>query len=99
MLGHFVLRLGYLQLLTAMMSTQLYTSSTGTTLMAVGFGYGANMLTKYLAEVGEDTPLTATTCFDNPFDLTVSPPDQHSLTHGFIEILQSNKVCCLFHIL
>ncbi|GJU76830.1 hypothetical protein Tco_1273900 [Tanacetum coccineum] len=26
-----------------------------TTLMAIGFGYGANMLTEYLAEVGEDT--------------------------------------------
>ncbi|PWA81280.1 alpha/Beta hydrolase fold protein [Artemisia annua] len=62
-----------------------------TSLMAVGLGYGANMLTKYLAEVGEDTPLTAATCLDNPFDLTVPSPDQHSLTRGFIEILQSNK--------
>ncbi|GKE61238.1 hypothetical protein Tco_1511605 [Tanacetum coccineum] len=26
-----------------------------TTLMAIGFGYGANMLTEYPAEVGEDT--------------------------------------------
>ncbi|GKD32264.1 hypothetical protein Tco_1247773, partial [Tanacetum coccineum] len=62
-----------------------------TTLMAVGFGYGANMLTKYLAEVGEGTPLTAATCLDNPFDLNVPPPNQHTLTQGFIQILRSNK--------
>ena len=37
--------------------------------MAVGWEYGANMLMKYLAKVGENTPLTAATCIDNPFDL------------------------------
>lgn len=75
--------------------------------MAIGWGYGANMLTKYLAEVGERTPLTAATCIDNPFDLeeaTHTPPyhmaiDQ-DLTGGLINILRSNKVCdsctCLF---
>ncbi|KAF7836838.1 Embryogenesis-associated protein EMB8 isoform B [Senna tora] len=69
-----------------------------TTLMGVGWGYGANMLTKYLAEVGEKTPLTAATCIDNPFDLeeaTRSSPyniaiDQ-KLTGGLIEILRTNK--------
>ncbi|KAM4097594.1 hypothetical protein ACJW30_07G012900 [Castanea mollissima] len=69
-----------------------------TTLMAVGWGYGANMLTKYLAEAGENTPLTAATCIDNPFDLeeaTRSSPyhvaiDQ-KLTGGLIDILRSNK--------
>lgn len=40
--------------------------------MGVGWGYGANMLTKYLAEVGGNTPLTAATCVDNPFDLEVA---------------------------
>ncbi|GJT91718.1 hypothetical protein Tco_1080563 [Tanacetum coccineum] len=35
-----------------------------TTLMVVGFNYGANMLTEYLAEVGEDTPHTAATSSD-----------------------------------
>ncbi|PIA27558.1 hypothetical protein AQUCO_07600016v1 [Aquilegia coerulea] len=68
------------------------------TLMAVGWGHGANMLTKYLAEVAERTPLTAATCIDNPFDLeeaTRSYPyhlavDQ-KLTSGLINILQSNK--------
>ncbi|XP_019057821.1 PREDICTED: uncharacterized protein LOC104811288 [Tarenaya hassleriana] len=69
-----------------------------TTLMGVGWGFGANMLTKYLAEVGERTPLTAAVCIDNPFDLeeiTRTSPyhstlDRH-LTHGLVEILRSNK--------
>ncbi|XP_042508424.1 uncharacterized protein LOC122084328 isoform X2 [Macadamia integrifolia] len=69
-----------------------------TTLMGVGWGYGANMLTKYLAEVGERTPLTAAACIDSPFDLeeaTRSSPyhltiDQ-KLKGGLIDILSSNK--------
>lgn len=67
--------------------------------MAIGWGYGANMLTKYLAEAGEKTPLTAATCIDNPFDLdeaTRSSPYHISLdqklTSGLIDILRSNKV-------
>ncbi|KVH94043.1 hypothetical protein Ccrd_003900 [Cynara cardunculus var. scolymus] len=68
-----------------------------TTLMGVGLGYGANMLTKYLAEVGEKTPLTAATCLDNPFDLKGSAASSNrlyvdqNLTCGLIDILQSNK--------
>ncbi|XP_010107073.2 uncharacterized protein LOC21402490 [Morus notabilis] len=69
-----------------------------TTLMGVGWGYGANMLTKYLAEVGEGTPLTAAACIDNPFDLeeaTRSFPHHmatdHKLTDGLVDILRSNK--------
>ncbi|KAL6965798.1 hypothetical protein U1Q18_036859 [Sarracenia purpurea var. burkii] len=69
-----------------------------TTLMGVGWGYGANMLTKYLAEVGERTPLTAVTCIDNPFDLeeaTRSSPHHialdQKLTGGLVDILRSNK--------
>ncbi|KAI3789934.1 hypothetical protein L2E82_02741 [Cichorium intybus] len=65
-----------------------------TTLMGVGFGYGANMLTKYLAEVGEETPLTAATCLDNPFDLkeaTKYPNHLYNLTDGLIDMLKSNK--------
>ncbi|KAG6428532.1 hypothetical protein SASPL_112784 [Salvia splendens] len=69
-----------------------------TTLMAVGWGYGANMLTKYLAEFGERTPLTAAICIDNPFDLeeatrsTVYHPDyDQRQTDGLIEILRCNK--------
>ncbi|GAA0145832.1 metalloprotease [Lithospermum erythrorhizon] len=69
------------------------------TMVAVGWGYGANMLTKYLAEVGEQTPLTAATCINNPFDLeeaTRCSPHHidydKNLTNGLVEILQSNKV-------
>ncbi|XP_022933054.1 uncharacterized protein LOC111439764 isoform X1 [Cucurbita moschata] len=69
-----------------------------TALIAIGWGYGANMLTKYLAEVGERTPLTAATCIDNPFDLeeaAQTPPYHmaidHDLTGGLINILKSNK--------
>lgn len=77
-----------------------------TTLMAVGWGYGANMLTKYLAESGEKTPLTAATCIDNPFDLeeaTRSSPYHmainQKLTGGLIDILRSNKVDYCFELL
>ncbi|KAL1547864.1 hypothetical protein AAHA92_16171 [Salvia divinorum] len=69
-----------------------------TTLMAVGWEYGANMLTKYLAEFGERTPLTAAICIDNPFDLeeatrsTVYHPDyDQRQTDGLIKILRCNK--------
>ncbi|KAL6560067.1 hypothetical protein OROHE_006305 [Orobanche hederae] len=69
-----------------------------TTLMGVGWGYGANMLTKYLAELGERTPLMAATCIDNPFDLeeamwsTVYNADfDQRHTNGLIKILHCNK--------
>ncbi|KAG8376268.1 hypothetical protein BUALT_Bualt09G0045600 [Buddleja alternifolia] len=69
-----------------------------TTLMGVGWGYGANMMTKYLAELGEKTPLTAATCIDNPFDLEEATRssvynmdfDQRH-TSGLINILECNK--------
>nr|POF27044.1 hypothetical protein CFP56_31987 [Quercus suber] len=67
--------------------------------MAVGWEYGANMLTKYLAEAGENTPLIAAMCIDNPFDLeeaTRSSPYhmaiEQKLTGGLIDILRSNKL-------
>ena len=67
--------------------------------MGVGWGYGANMLTKYLVEVGESTPLTAAVCIDNPFDLeeaTRSFPHHialdEKLTTGLVDILRANKV-------
>jgi len=66
--------------------------------MGVGWGYGANMLTKYLVEVGESTPLTAAVCIDNPFDLeeaTRSFPHHialdEKLTTGLVDILRANK--------
>lgn len=71
-----------------------------TTLVGVSWGYGSNMLTRYLAEVGDSTPLTAAVCIDNPFDLneaTRSIPhslylDQELLS-GLIDIIRTNKVC------
>ncbi|KAL6656062.1 hypothetical protein ACP70R_006888 [Stipagrostis hirtigluma subsp. patula] len=69
-----------------------------TTLMGVGWGYGANMLTKYLVEVGDSTPLTAAVCIDNPFDLqeaTRSFPHNIALDQklmaGMVDILRANK--------
>ncbi|KAL1805018.1 hypothetical protein ACET3Z_028086 [Daucus carota] len=69
-----------------------------TTLMGVGWGYGANMLTKYLAEVGDNTPLTAATCVDNPFDLEAASRSfsydraiDQKFTRGLVDILKSNK--------
>ncbi|XP_078156668.1 alpha/beta-Hydrolases superfamily protein isoform X3 [Carex rostrata] len=69
-----------------------------TTLVGVSWGYGSNMLTKYLAEVGDSTPLTAAVCINNPFDLdeaTWSIPyglslDQELLS-GLIDIMKANK--------
>ncbi|CAL5088180.1 unnamed protein product [Urochloa decumbens] len=66
--------------------------------MGVGWGYGANMVTKYLVEVGESTPLTAAVCIDNPFDLqeaTRSFPHHialdQKLMSGLVDILRANK--------
>lgn len=74
-----------------------------TTLMGVGWGYGANMLTKYLAEVGDNTPLTAATCVDNPFDLEAASRSfsynraiDQKFTRGLVDILKSNKVIKIF---
>eukprot|EP01018_Ginkgo_biloba_P027793 Gb_23959 [translate_table: standard] len=69
------------------------------TLMGVGWGYGANMLAKYLGEVAESTPLTAAVCIDNPFDLEEATRSlshhtalDEKLTEGLKDILRSNKV-------
>lgn len=71
--------------------------------MAVGWGYGANMLTKYLSEVGDNTPLTAATCIDNPFDLEVASRSlsnnravDQKFAEGLVDILKSNRVSKLF---
>ncbi|XP_071709166.1 uncharacterized protein [Rutidosis leptorrhynchoides] len=58
--------------------------------MAAGLGYGANMLTRYLAQVGQNTPLIAAACLDNFFDLKAADQSSH-LTQGLIKILQYNK--------
>lgn len=68
------------------------------TLMGVGWGYGANMLTKYLGEASETTPLAAAVSIGNPFDLdeaTRSLSHHSVLDRKFVEglkdILQRNK--------
>lgn len=68
------------------------------TLMGVGWGYGANILTKYLGEASETTPLAAAVSIGNPFDLDEAT---RSLSHyslldrkfveGLKDILQRNK--------
>lgn len=71
------------------------------TIMAIGWGFGANMLAKYLGEEANATPLTAAVCIDNPFsldkDIHSAPPSRWSsldraLTKGLIQILDNNKV-------
>ena len=47
-----------------------------TTIMAIGWGYGANMLAKYLGEEASATPVTAAVCINNPFDLEESTKEQ-----------------------
>ena len=70
--------------------------------MAIGWGYGANMLAKYLGEEASATPVTAAVCINNPFDLEESTKtssdtratdfDQR-MTNGFVQILKENQVC------
>ncbi|KAJ7565186.1 hypothetical protein O6H91_02G051900 [Diphasiastrum complanatum] len=70
------------------------------TLMSIGWGFGANMLTKYLGEEGDATPVAAAVSIDNPFDLELATRHvedrfrNHSreLTKGYVEILRSNKL-------
>lgn len=74
-----------------------------TTMMSIGWGYGANMLTKYLADAGDSTVLTAAVCINNTFDLdeaTRSFPHHitldQKLASGLVNILQANKVVDCF---
>lgn len=69
------------------------------TLMGVGWGYGANMLTKYLGEASETTPLTAAVSIGNPFDLDEATRSlshysvlDRKLVEGMKDILRRNKV-------
>lgn len=69
------------------------------TLMGVGWGYGANMLTKYLGEASETTPLTAAVSIGNPFDLDEATRSSshysvldRKLVEGMKDILRRNKV-------
>ncbi|MCO5576781.1 hypothetical protein L7F22_030601 [Adiantum nelumboides] len=71
------------------------------TMMAVGWGYGADMLVKYIGEEAASTPVTAAVCIENTFDLEESNKlfqDDHvnlfdrKMASGFVEILKSNQM-------
>ncbi|XP_024544544.1 uncharacterized protein LOC112351260 [Selaginella moellendorffii] len=70
-----------------------------TTFLGIGWGFGANMLAKYLGEENL-TPLTAAVCINNPFDLDEATKYMkrnraagldRELTDGLVQILRSNK--------
>lgn len=52
--------------------THVHTKYPDSLLFAAGWSLGANILVRYLGEVGEDTPLRAAISLCNPFDLTLS---------------------------
>ncbi|KAJ3677124.1 hypothetical protein LUZ60_002848 [Juncus effusus] len=69
-----------------------------TTLVGASWGYGSNMLTNYLSEVGESTPLTSAVCIDNIFNLDESTRSashkinlDREILNGLIDILEANK--------
>ncbi len=41
-------------------------------LFAIGFSLGANLLTKHLGEIKDQTPLMAAVCIANPFDFHIA---------------------------
>ncbi|KAH7422912.1 hypothetical protein KP509_12G031700 [Ceratopteris richardii] len=69
--------------------------------MAVGWGYGADMLVKYLGEEASSAPITAAVCIDNTFDLEEINKfsfDQHTdlfnqnMRNSYVEILKANQM-------
>lgn len=78
----------------------------GSTLMGVGWGWGANMLTKYLGEEAGSTPLMAAVALSNPFDLhqssmhlrmTNNGQFDRIMAKGLVSILEANKVLFVGH--
>lgn len=73
----------------------------GSSLMGVGWGWGANTLTKYLGEESGSTSLIAAVAISNPFDLQqssmylgISNTGQldRVMAKGLVSILEENKV-------
>lgn len=73
----------------------------GSSVMGVGWGWGANMLTKYLAEEAGSTSLMAAVAISNPFDLQQSSMFlgmtnggqlDRVMAKGLVNILKNNKV-------
>lgn len=73
----------------------------GSSVMGVGWGWGANMLTKYLGEEAGSTSLMAAVAISNPFDLqqssmylgmTNAGQLDCVMAKGLVNILKDNKV-------
>jgi predicted alpha/beta-fold hydrolase len=71
------------------------------TVMGVGWGFGANMLAKYLGEEAASASLVAAVCISNPFDLQETSRHLSSIkggkfdramADGLVRILETNKV-------
>lgn len=71
------------------------------TLLVIGWGFGANMLAKYLGEDSAATPVMAAVCISNPFNLeemsrylarTRDGELDRAFTKGLVDILAANKV-------
>ena len=73
----------------------------GYTLMGVSWGFGANILAKYLGEEAGAALLMAAVCISNPFDLekssthlsrTRGPKPDHAMAEGLVNIVRENQV-------
>jgi predicted alpha/beta-fold hydrolase len=71
------------------------------TLLVIGWGFGANMLAKYLGEDSAATPVMAAVCISNPFNLeemsrylarTRDGELDRAFTKGLVDILAANKM-------
>jgi predicted alpha/beta-fold hydrolase len=79
----------------------IMSAQTEATVMEVGWGFGANMLAKYLGEEAGSTSLLAAVCISNPLDLqetsrhlsrTKGGKFDRAMADGFVRILEANKV-------
>lgn len=75
------------------------------TLLGIGWGFGANMLAKYLGEEAGSASLMAAVCISNPFDLEETLGHlsrakggelDRAMTKGLVNILEANKVSFSF---
>ena len=71
------------------------------TVMGVGWGFGANMLAKYLGEQAGSASLMAAVCISNSFDLqetskhlrsTKGGKFDRAMADGLVRILEANEV-------
>lgn len=69
------------------------------TIVATGFGFGANILAKYLGEAANSSHIKAGICVANPFDLerattflAQSKEEDNEITQGLVSLLSANEV-------